>query len=253
MASQGCLSDQLPTLTSELDSSEWQSLRALAAERIVAVRIVEGDASLLPACKLPGRYHEPAAAPDSPGRAWLADRLLFHLDELEGCETATHAVAAFAIAEHAPEPARAVALPLPCPPLGLGLPRGCIGEGMSDEERNETVVRLYKNFMVSEAAFDASTSTRLLLDIAALLPETMTRPLADYLGIVLPGEQDGGCLLLSEAEFLENAYDATHESSVALVGERLAPSREHYSCGTRPSFSTCFPVQYKPGEGMNCW
>lgn len=252
---QSCLSDQLPNLADELGASEWRSVQTVAGQQLVAVRIAGNDAVLEPNCRIPGRYHEPVAAPDSPGRAWVSDRLLFRPDELEGCETATHLVAAFAMAEHRRPSAQAVALPLPCPPLGLSeVPRGCIGEGLSDEARTDAAERLIERYYELDGSDDVSTSTALALEIAALLPGSSSALfLARHLRPLLRDSQYGGCLLLSEAEFLAQAYDPTHMSSIDLSGGRLAPDREQYRCETRPSFSTCFPLQYKPGEGRNCW
>lgn len=252
---QACLAEQLPNLAEELDGSEWRWVEMLAAKQLVAVRIAGDDASLAPACRIPGRYHEPVAAPDSPGRAWLADRLLFQPDELEGCETATHLVAAFAISEQERPPAQAVAVPLPCPPLGRGeVPRGCVGEGLTDDARTEAAERLAERYFELLVSEDVFMSTAVALEIAALLPGPNSAPfLAEHFRPLLRDSNYGGCLLLSEAEYLAKAYDPTYEPSIDLSGGRITPSRERYSCETRPSFSTCFPIQHKPGEGMNCW
>src|SRR5690606_18899520 len=94
MAGDPCPSSSLRQFTTELDADGWARLRARAEQGMIAVAL--GDrVRLVDACELPGRYHEAAAGPDSPGRAWIGDRLVLLPDEARDCGPATHFVAGF--------------------------------------------------------------------------------------------------------------------------------------------------------------
>jgi hypothetical protein len=251
MAGQACPSAGLPRFSSQLDQAGWVRLRALAEDRVVAV--VLGDrVELIESCRLPGRYHEGAPAPDSPGRAWSSDRLVFVPGEVVDCGRATHFVASFAIAGEAD--GEAIALPLPCPPLGSGKPSGCIGAGLDDEGRKHAAKPLWEATKPLLDNREMDGALPLALDIAALLPDGW-----GYLTLLdalrpLDQQTHGGCLWLSEAVYALHEMLPDHEVSIVDVsGGRIAPSHEYPTCDTRPSLLTCFPKRFRPGTGDNCW
>ncbi|MFV8750417.1 hypothetical protein ACNOYE_07685 [Nannocystaceae bacterium ST9] len=253
MAGLRCPSADLPRFAGQLDAAGWQRLHRLALERIVAVDFRSGRVQLVESCRLPGHYHEGAKAPQSPGRAWSADRLAFLPSEPSGCETATHFVAAFAIHDREGE-SEAIALPLPCPPLGSGKPRGCIGAGLDDDAR-EALAR--ERWMAAEPMMRYSESQEsalpVLVELAALLPIASSYALlAEHLRIV-GAEPYGGCLWQADAELSAHALDPNFSTRYELARGRPRPQHELRDCATRPSLLTCFPDQFVPGEGGNCW
>ncbi|PRP98100.1 hypothetical protein ENSA5_30850 [Enhygromyxa salina] len=254
MAGQACPSAGLPRFGAQLDAEGWTRLRALAGQGLVAVVLAEDGrkvekVELDEGCRPPGRYHEAVAAPESPGRAWASDRLAFAPDELGGCARATHFVASFAVRGDAD--GEAVALPLPCPPLGSGTPRACIGAGLDDPAR-EALARskwaLAEPLIEREdwAGFEAAVAP--LVELAALMPSAWSyEALAGHLRF-LDHERHGGCLWSAEASFAAQAL-----RSGPGAEPRVAPDHEHLDCETRPSLLTCFPERFTPGTGDNCW
>lgn len=252
MAQQTCPSSELPRFSTELDAAGWTNLRRLAERSMVAVVIGE-RVELIESCRLPGRYHEAAAAPESPGRAWASDRLVFLPDEPHECDRATHFVASFAIrGEH---DGVAIALPLPCPPLGSGPPRGCIGAGLDDRAREAAIKSRYEQaepLLQRYEDEDLDAAIPLVLEMAALMPSAWS-----YVNIVhvlrfLRQEQHGGCLWFAEAELAAQTLHPEHQA-LDLSGGRLAPSHAYPDCNTRPSLLTCFPEHFVPGVGDNHW
>jgi hypothetical protein len=258
MAAQACPSSQLQRISTELDKAGWTRLRALAEQGVVA--IVLGDrVEVLEACRLPGHYHEGVAAPDSPGRAWSSDRLVFVPDELSAsgpknkCDRATHFVASFAIRGDAD--GEAIVLPLPCPPLGTGKKAvGCVGAGLDDGARKAEVKTLWQQAEPLLDKLDMDPALPLALRMAALMPDAWGyMKLLDALR-PLDRETHGGCLWLSEAAFAVHVLKPDHEISIVDVSKgRITPSHDYPICDTQPSLLTCFPGRFVPGTGDNCW
>lgn len=252
MAGQACPSTKLPRFSASLDAAGWTRLRALADQGVVA--IVLGDrVELVEGCRLPGRYHEAAAAAESPGRAWSSDRLVFLPDEPEACERATHFVASFAIRGELD--GEAIALPLPCPPRGRDeAPIGCIGAGLDDAARMAAAKPLWDQAKPLLDSYEIEGALPLVLDLAALLPEAW-----GYMNVrdalrPLDRQEHGGCLWLSEARFAVHALSPDESPSmVNLSNGRISPSHEYRTCDTQPSLLTCFPERFVPGVGDNCW
>jgi hypothetical protein len=251
MAGQKCPSSKLPQFSRELDAAGWTQLRELAESGPVAVVLGE-PVELVEGCRLPGRYHEAAAAPESPGRAWSSDRLVFLPDEVRECDRATHFVASFAI--RGDNDAIAIALPLPCP-LGGGKPKGCIGAGLDAAAREAASKSRWQQAEPLLEQYEYETLDQalpLVLEIGALLPSAWS-----YVTVVdalrfLRQQQHGGCLWFAEAEFAAQTLHPEHEA-LELANGRLAPSHEYPDCNTRPSLLTCFPEYFVPGIGDNCW
>lgn len=252
MAGQRCPSSQLPGFSKELDAAGWTNLRRLAERGVVAVALGE-RVELIEGCRLPGAYHEAAAAPESPGRAWASDRLVFLPDEPRECDRATHFVASFAIrGEH---DGVAIALPLPCPPLGSGKPRGCIGAGLDDQAREAAIKSHWQQaepLLQRYEYEDLDRAIPLVLEIVALMPGTWSSAtLVDSLRF-LRQEQHGGCLWLAEAELAAQAMHPDQQA-LDLSHARVRPHHEQLDCHGRPSLLTCFPEHFVPGVGANCW
>jgi hypothetical protein len=265
MAGQACPSSALPRISSELDEAGWTRLRALAEQGVVAVGLVDRGArvELIETCRLPGQYHEGAAAPDSPGRAWSSDRLVFVPDEILGrsaksgvngnCSRATHFIASFAIRGEAD--GEAVVLPLPCPSLGTGkAATGCIGAGLDDAARKAAAAPLWNRAQPLLDNLEMDEALPLALEIGALIPDGW-----GYMNIFdalrpLDHQGHGGCLWLSEAAFAVQAMLPDHEISIVDISKgRITPSHDYPTCDTRPSLLTCFPGRFHPGTGDNCW
>jgi hypothetical protein len=272
MAGQLCPSSALSKISTELDKAGWTRLRALAEQGVVAVAL--GDrVELIETCRLPGQYHEGVAAPDSPGRAWSSDRLVFVPDEIFGgsapsgvssnrsagtgrednCSRATHFVASFAIRGEAD--GEAIVLPLPCPPLGTGkAATGCIGAGLDDAARKAAAAPLWKRAQPLLDNGEMNEALPLALEIGALIPDAW-----GYMNILdalrsLDHQGHGGCLWLSEAAFAVHAMLPDHEISIVDISKgRILPSHDYPKCDTRPSLLTCFPGRFHPGTGDNCW
>src|SRR5690606_15357899 len=247
-------SSSLRQFTTELDADGWARLRARAEQGMIAVAL--GDrVRLVDACELPGRYHEAAAGPDSPGRAWIGDRLVLLPDEARDCGPATHFVAGFAIRGEAD--GAAIVFPLPCPPLGSGKPRGCIGAGLVDDARKAAAQALWQQAepLLEQEEYDTlARAIPLILEMAALAPEAWSYvKLVDALRF-LSQEHHGGCSWLAEAAFAAHSLHPKFEASmIDLSRGRLGLSHEQLDCATRPSLLTCFPGRFVPGEGNNCW
>jgi hypothetical protein len=252
MAGQRCPSSSLPSFAAELDAAGWTRLRELAERGPVAVVLGE-RVELVESCRLPGRYHEAAAAPESPGRAWSSDRLVLLPDEPRDCGRATHFVASFAIRDETD--GHAIALPLPCPPLGGETPSGCIGAGLDDEARTAAARSRWERAkpLLDEYEYETlDQAIPLVLEIAALMPGAWS-----YVNIAvalrfLGQGQHGGCLWLAEAELAAQTLHPEHRV-LDLSNGRLAPSHEYPDCNTQPSLLTCFPERFEPGRGDNCW
>lgn len=252
MAGQSCPSSQLPRFSKELDAAGWTQLLVLAERGVVAIVLGE-RVELVEGCQLPGRYHEAVAAPESPGRAWASDRLVLLPDEPRECERATHFVASFAIrGEH---DGVAIALPLPCPPLGSGKPRGCIGAGLDDAAREAATKSRWQQaepLLQRYEYEDIDRAIPLMLEITALLPVAWSYgTLAQSLRFLGQGQR-GGCLWLAEAELAAQSLRSENPATDHEL-RRVAPSHEYPDCRTRPSLLTCFPEHFVPGVGDNCW
>ena len=257
VAGSPCPSQQLLRVSSELGGDGWRRLRALAerGRGMVALAVSNDRVEIIEGCQLPGRYHEAVAAPDSPGRAWGADRLSFTPGEPRGCERATHVVASFAIRDELD--GEAIVLPLPCPPLGRGKPPvGCIGAGLDDAARKAAARErweLGRSATVEMKHEELASTLPGMLELAALMPEAAAYvALAKHLSY-LDSERYGGCLWYADAARSAHLLDPEFVPSESLVRQRPALSHEIEECHARPSLLTCFPQRYTPGYGGNCW
>lgn len=239
-----CPAAGLARVGAQLDVAGWGTLRSLAKTGLVGLELRGGAVRVDESCRLPGEYVEVARAGRSPGSAWSGSRLVFVPDELTTCPAATHVVAAFAVRDGASQ-GEAVLLPLPC--------RGdvCFESGGAAQRRTSAEAR-YDKIQPALSAGEFAEVLPDLFEFAALFPEPAGYATLARGARIIDREDVGGCFVVGEAEYAADRLDPGSPTSSERP-PRPVLEHEPVECRTRPSFTTCFPDLFVPGEGGNCW
>src|SRR5690606_34320056 len=160
-----------------------------------------------------------ARAPTSPGRGWVASRMLVRAEdvtEVDGCKQATHLVALFA--RHTGQPdGEMLLMPLPCPP-DFAAGDGCIAAGASPQARRNDAEALARR--VSQLRQRSGHSwhawhpefVAAALALAARMP---TRPcvaaIRDEALAPLRADIYGGCAVVMESDAMSRELEGQSE------------------------------------------
>jgi hypothetical protein len=254
-----CGSGRLPRVTEkEWTPASFEQAFKRSAEGTIAVDYKSGAAQLVAGCRLPGTYTEAQGEPGS-GRFWATDRLLFKVTELGSeCQTATHAIAAFAvrgveggrIAKEggAMSPVKigaslrvsALLVPLPCPPTSDPAPaKGCVGRGLTGPQRKKRAVDTWHDTLEEAHRRDLAD----LFEVYAFLPD-------DPRGLEYLGSKTRKARIDC---FLANQIFAARSNYPVEKWGHFQPDNEE-NCEAQPPFLTCFPGLFEPAPSdVACW
>lgn len=243
-----------------LPAQSWQDVERLAPSGLITVAIHGEQVRIEPACLLQGRYHEVARAPTSPGRGWVASRMLVRAEdvtEVDGCKQATHLVALFA--RHTGQPdGEMLLMPLPCPP-DFAAGDGCIAAGASPQARRNDAEALALRVSELRQRSDHSRHAwnpefvAAALELAARMPtHPSVAAIRDEALAPLRADIYGGCAVVMESDAMSRELEGQSEAHRRETWLETSAS-PHYACRTQPSFVQCMPETFTPGAGSNCW
>lgn len=243
-----------------LPAQTWADVERLTPLGLMTVALQGEQARLEPACLLQGTYHEVASAPTSPGRGWVASRMLVRAEDVrdvEGCKHATHLVALFARRAGQPD-GEMLLMPLPCPP-DFAAGDGCIAAGASPQARRDDAEALA--LRVSELRQRSDHSRHgwnpdfvgAALELAARMPtHPSVAAIRDEALAPLRTGTYGGCAIVMESDAVSRDLEGHGEAQRRETWIEPLGS-PHYACRTQPSFVQCMPETFTPGVGSNCW
>jgi len=238
----------------------WAQVDRLAPSGLLAVALRGGEVRLESGCLRSGKYLELAKAPASPGRGWVASRMLFRADErseVGGCQHATHLVALFA--RHAARPSGEMLLvPLPCPP-DFAAGRPCVATGATPTARKDEAQALALQITELRSRNDGSRHAwdpafvGAALELAARMPTDVTAAAIREEALrPLRTETHGGCSIAMESTVIARELEG-HPETPRRETWLKASASPHFPCQGRPSFAQCMPQTFTPGPGANCW